>query len=249
MNEDKEKKEDNELENEEIIEVDDLSDEGDFFSEDGQSFDVEDQKDGEADYETVGEEEVEDLINVSRENQDEALVQELAESAEFPTDDPHHSDEPIDTPDNAPDNMLDDIPDDIPDSTDSIGLNEEEIDFINTEAEKIASVMQPANLDEEVDEKNQAEKTKKPKKSGRKKKSSSTKSAKSAKSSNAQKKERVAYILSAKKIVKDEKMAALMAYLDELLCHLPKKRIENFARSEHFSTYAEIMEKIQKSPE
>ena len=245
MNEDKEKKEDNELENEEIIEVDDLSDEGDFFSEDGQSFDVEDQKDGEADYETVGEEEVEDLINVSRENQDEALVQELTESAEFPTDNPHHSDEPIDTPDNAPDDMLDDMPD----STDSIGLNEEEIDFINAEAEKVASAMQPANLDEEVDEKNQAEKPKKPKKSGRKKKSPSTKPTKSAKSSSAQKKERVAYILSAKKIVKDEKMAALMAYLDELLCHLPKKRIENFARSEYFSTYAEIMEKIQKSPE
>lgn len=241
MNEDKEKKEDNELENEEIIEVDDLSDEGDFFSEDEQSFGVEDQKDEEVDYETVGEEEVEDLINVSRENQDEALVQELVESAEFPTDDPHHPDKPIDTPDN----MLDDMPD----STDSIGLDEDEIDFINAEAEKVASVMQSANLDEEVDEKNQAEKPKKPKKSGRKKKSSSTKSAKSAKSSNAQKKERVAYILSAKKIVKDEKMAALMAYLDELLCHLPKKRIENFARSEHFSTYAEIMEKIQKSPE
>lgn len=234
MNEDKEKKEDNELENEEIIEVDDISDEGDFFSEDGQSFDTESQENKETDYETVGEEEVEDLIDVSRENQDEALVQELTESAEFPTDNPHHSDEPI----NTPDDMLD--------STDSIGLNEEEIDFINTEAEKAKSVVQPANLDEEVDEKDKPEKAKKPKKSGRKKKSSSTKS---AKSSSAQKKERVAYILSAKKIVKDEKMAALMSYLDELLCHLPKKRIENFARSEHFSTYAEIMEKIQKSPE
>lgn len=279
MDESKKKKNSDELENEDIIEVDDISDEDSFSLDDDFGIDGGNQKsqDAKSDYKTVGEEGVEDLIYISPEEQEEALVEELATNEKIIKE---HSpdDTSMDKIEETPEDAID-APFETSDTTDPVQLDEDEINVIDAEVEKAknepktqshtssasqgsASSASPssaspdfqdspsADADQQSVDANEKKETKKRKTKSVKKTSGSKESKKSSKkSSNTKKKENVKYILSPKKIIKNEKTAALIAYLDELLCHLPKKRIEQFARSEHFSTYEEIMEKIQKSPE